>query len=62
MVLRTTFKVNYATDGHTNLGGASPPSGHGGMSSAHCSSSSAISGVNDDGSRAYDYGTNIPNF
>ena len=57
-----TFKVNYGTDAYNNLGGASPPSGHGGMSSAHCSSSSAISGVNDAGTAVYNYGTNIPNY
>ena len=57
-----TFKVNYNTDAHNNLGGSSPPSGHGGMSSAHCSSSSSISGVDDNGTRLYDYGTNIPNY
>lgn len=57
-----TFKVNYATDAYNNLGGSSPPSGHGGMSSAHCSSASAISGVDDAGATQYDYGTNIPNY
>ena len=57
-----TFKVNYATDGHTNLGGSSPPSGHGGMSSAHCSSASAVSGVDAQGTQQYNYGTTIPNF
>ena len=57
-----TFKVNYMTDSYNNLGGSSPPTGHAGMSSAHCSSSSSISGVNDAGTRVYDYGTNIPNY
>ena len=57
-----TFKVNYQTDGVTNLGATAQPKGHTGMSSAHCSSASSISGVNDDGTRAYDYGTTIPNF
>ena len=53
-----TFKVNYATDGVTNLGATAQPKGHSGMSSAHCSSaSSATSAL-----ATYDYGTNIPNF
>ena len=57
-----TFKVNYATDSYNNLGGSSPPSGHSGMSSAHCSSSSSISGTTTGGSVVYDYGTTIPNY
>lgn len=58
-----SFKVNYATDGVTNLGANTQPDGHSGMSSAHCSSSSRISGRNPDTNvDLYDYGTNIPNF
>ena len=57
-----TFKVNYGTDSYNNLGGSSPPSGHSGMSSAHCSSSSSISGTTTGGSVVYDYGTTIPNY
>ena len=57
-----TFKVNYQTDGVTNLGGTAEPKGKSGMSSAHCSSASAVSGVRDDGTTAYNYGTTIPNF
>ena len=52
-----TFKVNYNSDSYNNLGGNSPPTGHGGMSSAHCSSSSSVSGQGN-----YDYGTAIPNY
>ena len=57
-----TFKCNYANDGITNLGGTSQPQGHAGMSSAHCSSASAISTINDAGTILRDYGTSIPNF
>ena len=57
-----TFKCNYANDGITNLGGTSQPQGHAGMSSAHCSSASAISTINDGGTILRDYGTSIPNF
>ena len=52
-----TFKVNYNSDSYNNLGGNAPPTGHGGMSSAHCSSSSSVSGQGN-----YDYGTAIPNY
>ena len=57
-----TFKVNYQTDGVTNLGATAEPKGKSGMSSAHCSSASAVSGVDDNGNAVYDYGTTIPNF
>lgn len=53
----TTFKVDYSNDARTNLGGTAEPKGHEGMSSAHCSSASYISGGGN-----FDYGTNIPNF
>ena len=54
---RYGIKVNYNSDSYNNLGGSAPPTGHGGMSSAHCSSSSSVSGQGN-----YDYGTNIPNY
>lgn len=57
-----TFKVNYQTDSTTSLGATAEPKGHDGMSSAHCASASAVSGVDDAGVVQYDYGTNIPNF
>jgi len=53
-----TFKVNYINDGATYLGATTEPKGHGGMSSAHCASASAVTS----GQASYDYGTNIPNF
>lgn len=53
-----TFKVNYINDGATYLGATAEPKGHGGMSSAHCASASAVTS----GQATYDYGTNIPNF